>query len=87
MADPGGPARERVGLYLTVLGMVGAILVQTVVLFIWGAKLDQRVANLEEKTAGSQRLTESVARIDERTAGLVSSIDRIEGELSDRRGR
>lgn len=87
MADPGGPARERAGFYLTVLGMVGAMLLQAAALFIWGAKLDQRVASLEEKAAGNGRLTESVARIDERTAGLVSSVQRIEGELSERRRR
>lgn len=73
------------GLYAAIAGVVLTILCQTVALFIWGAKLDQRVASLEQKVASSEKLAESVARIDERTSSLVSSIDRIEGELSDRR--
>lgn len=81
MVDLGGPARERLNLFLTVLAMVGAILVQSAILFIWGAKLDQRVANLEQKVASAEKLAETVARVDERTAGLVSTVNRIADDL------
>jgi hypothetical protein len=77
MTDTGGPARERYGLFLTVLAMVGSILVQSAILFIWGAKLDQRVANLEQKVAGNDKLAETVARVDERTAALSATVNRI----------
>ncbi|MFY8163266.1 MAG: hypothetical protein ACOVKC_03415 [Brevundimonas sp.] len=64
-------------------GVVLSLLIQSAVLVAWGSKLDQRVEQLEVRTAGSEKLSETVARVDERTAGLVTTVNRIDQRLTD----
>lgn len=63
-------------------GVVLALLVQTISLFVWGAKLEQRVVTLEQKVEAAEQLAVTVARVDERTASLVTTVNRIETGLS-----
>lgn len=65
------------------IGVVASILLQSAVLIAWGAKLDERVAGLEQKVSATQGLSETVARVDERTAALVKATERIEQRLTD----
>lgn len=57
-----------------------SMLGQTATLIVWGSKLDQRVAVLEEKVADTGKLGETVARIDERTKALVETVNRMADE-------
>jgi hypothetical protein len=67
--------------------VVLTLLVQTAGLVAWAAKIDQRVANLEARIAGSEKLAETVARVDERTSGLVTTLNRIDQRLADQERR
>lgn len=58
------------------------ILIQTGGIVWWGAKIDQRVSNLEEKISATASAGETIARLDERTASMVISIDRIDRRVS-----
>ena len=64
-------------------GVVLSLLIQSAVLVAWGSKLDQRVEQLEARTAGAEKLSETVARVDERTASLVTTVNRIDQRLTD----
>lgn len=63
------------------------LLVQTASLVIWGAKMDQRVQMLEQRTNQMAEVSETVARMDERTLSLVTSVNRIESRLSEQEMR
>lgn len=54
-----------------------SLLLQTAGIVWWGAKIDQRVSNLEEKISATASAGETIARLDERTAAMQTSIDRI----------
>jgi hypothetical protein len=58
------------------------ILVQTAGIVWWGAKIDQRVSNLEERISSTASASETIARLDERTASMLTTIDRIDRRVS-----
>jgi len=63
------------------------LLVQTASLVVWGAKMDQRVQMLEQRTSEMAEVSETVARMDERTLSLVTTVNRIESRLSEQERR
>ena len=81
MTDPAHVTHDRFN--WAMLGVVAAILTQSAVLIAWGAKLDERVATLEQRASAVSGLGETVARVDERTATLVTATARIEQRLND----
>ena len=87
MNETNKPQRERFAIMLTVAGMLIALLIQSAALVSWGAKLDNRVAQLEARAVSASGLAETVARVDERTASLVTTINRIDSRLTDEERR
>jgi hypothetical protein len=59
------------------------LLIQTASLVVWGAKMDQRVQMLEQRTDQMAAVSETVARMDERTQSLVATVNRIETRISE----
>ena len=58
------------------------LLIQTAGIIWWGAKLDQRVASVEQKVAASSSDGQTIARLDERTSAMLTTIDRIDRRLT-----
>lgn len=72
------------GVITLVVGLLG----QTATLLIWGAKIDDRVAQnerqiteIDNKLAANAKLAETVARVDERTQALVETVNRIDQRM------
>lgn len=74
------------------LGLIFSIVVQTVVLFMWGARLDQRVTHVEGRTESNTIIIEAMrnaqsdtkatlARIDERLAATSEGVKDIKAKL------
>ena len=74
------------------LSLIFAIMVQTVVLFMWGARLDQRVSYVENTSANqtivieamrreSGQTSTTLARIDERLAATADVVKEIKAKL------
>jgi hypothetical protein len=62
--------------------LLASLLIQTAGIVWWGAKIDQRVSNLEEKIGATASAGETIARLDERTASMLTTIDRIDRRVS-----
>lgn len=60
----------------SMIGVIVALLVQTVAVVFWSGSLDQRVSALEQTTAPLADGT--LARLDERTLAMQESLRRIE---------
>lgn len=74
------------------LSLIFSILVQTVVLFMWGARLDQRVSTIEGVTGNHTVIIEAMrsnqsdtkatlARMDERLAATSDGVKEIKAKL------
>lgn len=75
-----------------IITLAVTILIQTASLLIWGAQIDDRVAqhtqeisDLQAKASANNKLAETVARMDERTQALSLTINRIDQRL-DKKG-
>lgn len=73
-----------------IVTLLGVILLQSASLLIWGARIEDKVAQhstdigeLQARSDASAKLAETVARIDERTGALAITINR----LADNDGR
>lgn len=62
--------------------LAATLLIQTAGIVWWGAKLDQRVASVEQKVAATESAGETIARLDERTSSMLTTIDRIDRRLT-----
>ncbi|WP_374576124.1 hypothetical protein [Phenylobacterium sp.] len=90
MSDPSNRPASWIDLKIPLWGLITlaiGLLVQTASLVIWGAKMDQRVQMLEQRTNQMAEVSETVARMDERTLSLVTSVNRIESRLSEQEMR
>lgn len=87
MDQPSPPHVTHARFNWSMAGVVLALLLQTAGLVVWGAKLDQRVATLEQRTASAEKLSETVARVDERTQALVTTVNRIDTRLGEQERR
>lgn len=74
------------------LSIILSLFVQTVVLFMWGARIDQRVSYIEGTTASHTTIIEAMrtnqnaqnttlARIDERLASTADGVKEIKAKL------
>jgi len=78
----GGATAFNIRLNWTMVGVVIALLAQSGALIAWGAKMDTRVAALEQKVTGALQLSDTVGRLDERTKATQETVDRIDQRLS-----
>lgn len=58
------------------------ILAQTGGIIWWGARIDTRVSQVEQKVSATASAGETIARLDERTAAMNATIDRIDRRVS-----
>ncbi|EJL33231.1 hypothetical protein PMI01_02193 [Caulobacter sp. AP07] len=59
-----------------------ALLVQTAGIVWWGARIDTRVSQVEQKLGASASAGETIARLDERTTSMLTTLDRIDRRLT-----
>ena len=58
------------------------ILLQTAGIVWWGARIDQRVSQVEQKVGATASAGETIARLDERTTSMLTTLDRIDRRLT-----
>lgn len=63
------------------------ILIQSATLVWWAARVDQRVAVLEQKVTATAAAGETLARLDERTQFLVTTVNRLDQRQQDQEVR
>ena len=64
------------------LGIVTALVIQTVTVIWWAAKLDSRVVMQEEWFQKNQHLAEKVFRLEERIIAIHEEINELEARLN-----
>lgn len=58
------------------------ILLQTAGIVWWGARIDTRVSQVEQKVGATASAGETIARLDERTTSMLTTLDRIDRRLT-----
>ena len=64
------------------IGLVVAMILQTLTAIWWAAKLDTRVVMQEERFQKNQQLAEKVFRLEERIISLHEEINELEARIS-----
>lgn len=80
---PAEPGAQGIRVNWTMAAVVIALVTQTGALIAWGARMDERVAALEEKISAAEKLSDTVARVDERTKAMQDTVNRLDARLTD----
>ncbi len=73
--------RGRRHVDVAILGLLLTVILQGATAVWWAARMDNRVATLEQRLAPVAALIESSARVDERTQAMDKAIGRMETKL------